>query len=469
MIARRNLIFVVGFIVLGLTAIACGGPAPTPLTIVVTSPPIIQTSAPIIQTVPPVIQVVTAVPPTAAPTKPAVGKSLTVAATWGGGERDAFLTVVDAFTAKTGIAVQFETMGGDNMGAILRTRVAGGSPPDVAFESRPGEVAEFATAGSLVKIDTLVPRATIDASFNKGYTDLGTFNGSLYGFVWKANSKSTFWYKPASFKALGVTEPKTLDELFVIADKYKAAGKVPFATGGKSGWPLTDYFENLLIRVASPQLYNDLHVTHKVAWTDPAVIKALTLFTKFFQPGYQVGETQGVLGTLFAESIPLFVGPTAKSEMFYEGGFVGVIATTNVDKTLVPGQDLNFFMFPQADPAFGTPVVGGGDVAIAFKDSPEVRAFMAYIISKEAADIFATTNTISPNKLIDPTKFPSILARNEYSQLANATSFVFDGSDLAPSKIGGDVEFVKLQELVTKPADVARIAADIEAAAKTAY
>jgi len=28
---------------------------------------------------------------------------------------------------------------------------------------------------------------------------------------------------------------------------------------------------------------------------------------------------------------------------------------------------------------------------------------------------------------------------------------------------------VKLQELVTKPADVARIAADIEAAAKTAY
>ena len=89
----------------------------------------------------------------------------------------------------------------------------------------------------------------------------------LIAFAVKANSKSTFWYKPASFKTLGVTEPKTLDDLFAIADKYKAAGKVPFATGGKSGWPLTDYFENLYIRVATPQMYNDLFVTHKVAWT----------------------------------------------------------------------------------------------------------------------------------------------------------------------------------------------------------
>jgi ABC-type glycerol-3-phosphate transport system substrate-binding protein len=455
-----------GVLALGLLVAACGAAA-TPQTIVVTSPPVVVTSPPIVVTSAPIV--VTAPPPTAAPTKPPVGKSLTVAATWGGGERDAFLTVIDAFTAKTGIAVQYETMGGDNMGAILRTRVAGGSPPDVAFESRPGEVGEFAAAGNLVKIDTLMPRADLEKAFNKGYLDLGTFNGSLYGFVWKANSKSTVWYKPPSFKTLGVTEPKTLDELFTIADKYKAAGKVPFATGGKSGWPLTDYFENLYIRVATPQQYNDLFVTHKVAWTDPTVKKALTQFVRFFQPGYQVGDVQGVLGTLFAESVGLAFGAQAKSEMFYEGGFVGVIATTDVNKNLKPGDDLNFFMFPQVDPQFGTPVVGGGDVAIAFKDSPEVRAFMAYITSKEAADIFATTNTISPNKLLDPAKFPSVLSRNEYTQLANATTFVFDGSDLAPSKIGGDVMFVKLQELITKPTDIDRIANDIETAAKAAY
>jgi alpha-glucoside transport system substrate-binding protein len=462
---RRNWIVLYGLLLLGLVAVACG-PSATPQTIVVTSPPIVVTSAPIVQTSAPIL--ITAVPPTAAPTKPPTGKSISVAATWGGGEREAFLTVIDGFTAKTGIAVNYESIR-QNMGAILRTRVAGGNPPDVAFESRPGEVGEFAAAGSLVKIDTLVPRADLDKSFNKGYLDLGTFNGSLYGFVWKADSKSTVWYKPPSFKALGVTEPKTLDELFVIADKYKAAGKVPFATGGKDAWTLTDYFENLYIRVATPQQYNDLFVTHKVAWTDPTVKKALTQFARFFQPGYQVGDVQGVLGTGFVDSIGLVFGPTPKAEMFYEGGFVGVIATTDVNKTLKPGDDLNFFIFPQVDAQFGTPVVGGGDVAIAFKDSPEVRAFMAYIISKEAADIFAKTNTISPNKLLDVANFPSVLARTQYTQLANATTFVFDGSDLAPSKIGGDVMFTKLQELVKNPADVDRIATDIEAAAKTAY
>jgi alpha-glucoside transport system substrate-binding protein len=463
MLARRNFIVLVAFVMLGLIVAACGGgAAPTPQTIVVTSPPVVITQPPIVITQPPAAQ------PTAAPTKPPTGQSLTVAATWGGGEREAFLTVVDGFTQKTGIAVNYESIR-QNMGGILRTRVAGGNPPDVAFEPRPGEVAEFAKAGNLVKLDNIVPRADLDKAFNKAYLDLGTVDGSLYGFVFKANSKSTFWYKPASFKALGATEPKTLDDLFAIADKYKAAGKVPFSTGGKDAWVLTDYFENLLIRVASAQTYNDLHVTHKVAWTDPSVKKALTLFAKFFQPGYQVGDVQGVLGTGFVDSIGQTFGPTPKAEMFYEGGFVGVIATTDVNKTLKPGDDINFFMFPQADAQFGTPVVGGGDVAIMFRDTPQSRAFMQYLVSKEAADIFATTNTISPNKQVDPSKFPSVLARNEYQQLANAQTFVFDGSDLAPAKIGGDVEFTKLQELVQKPADVDRIAQDIENAAKTAY
>ncbi len=465
MSARRNWIMFVAFIVLGLMIAACGGgPAPTPQTIVVTSPPIIQTVPPVIQTV-----VVTLPPPTAAPTRPPAGKSVTVAATWGGGEREAFLAVVDGFTQKTGIAVTYESIR-QGMGAILRTRVAGGNPPDIALEPRPGEVAEFAKAGNLVKLDNVIPRADLDKAFNKAYLDLGTVDGSLYGFVFKANSKSTVWYKPASFKALGVTEPKTLDDLLAIADKYKTAGKVPFATGGKDAWTLTDWFENLYIRVASAQMYNDLFVTHKVAWTDPTVKKALTLYAKLLAtPGYQLGDSAGVLGTGFVDSIGQVFGPTPKAEMYYEGGFVGVIATTDVNKSLKPGEDINFFIFPQVDAQFGTPVVGGGDVAMMFRDTPESRAFMQYLVSKEAADIFATTNTISPNKQVDPSKFPSVLARNEYMQLANATTFVFDGSDLAPAKIGGDVMFVKLQELVQKPADVDRIAQDIENAAKTAY
>ncbi|TMC60096.1 MAG: hypothetical protein E6J26_02380, partial [Chloroflexi bacterium] len=107
MFARRNLI-TIALLVFALVLVACSAaPAATPQTIVVTSPPIIQTSAPVVQTV---VVTVAAPQPTAAPTKPPTGQSLTVAATWGGGEREAILTVIDAFTQKTGIAVTYETM-----------------------------------------------------------------------------------------------------------------------------------------------------------------------------------------------------------------------------------------------------------------------------------------------------------------------------------------------------------------------
>ena len=94
---------------------------------------------------------------------------------------------------------------------------------------------------------------------------------------------------------------------------------------------------------------------------------------------------------------------------------------------------------------------------------------MQYLISKEAADILAAANTISPNKQADPSKFPSPLTRKEYEQLVNAKVFVFDGSDLAPSPLGSDYAFIELQKLIQNPGDVGKIAQELENFAKTLY
>lgn len=424
--------------------------------IALTVPPPVAQSAPLAQ---------------ATPTTGPGMKSITVIANWTGGEREAFQTVLDAFSAKTGIQVAYESAR-DNLEPVVRTRVAGGNPPDIAMEPRPGALAEFARAGNLIQLDAsgkeVIKPSDLTAAFGQSYIDLGKVDGKLYGVVFKADSKSTFWYKPASFQALGVTPPKTLDDLFAIADKYKAAGKVPFAVGGKDGWVLTDYFENLYMRVASPQMYNDLHLTHKVAWTDPTVKKALTQFVRFFQPGYNPGGVQGVLGTGFTDSIAQVFGPNPTAEMFYEGGFVGTIATTTFTN-LKPGTDLDFFQFPQVDPTYGDPVEGGGDFAIMFKDTPEGRMFMQYLVSADAANVFASTNSISPNKLTDTKKFTSPLRAKEFQLLANAKTFLFDGSDMAPSSLGGDFEFTELQKLVQNPNNIDQIATELENFAKTAY
>lgn len=399
---------------------------------------------------------------------PTPRSDLTVAAVWGGGEREAFLAVIDAFTAKTKIPVSYEAMR-TGMGAILRTRIAQGHPPDIVLEPRPGEVAEFARAGNLVDLSQFLSANDLTQAFGQAYIDLGKVDGKQVGILFKANSKSTFWYKPSSFRQLGVQPPKTLTELLDIADKYKAAGRLPFAVGGKDGWVLTDYQENLFARLVDSQTYNDLYVTHQVAWTDPRVKQSLTLFAKFYQFGYEPGGARGVLGTAFVDSIAQVFGTKPVAEMMYEGGFVGFIAMTDVNKNLEPGQDIDFFAFPQVDPQYGNPVVGGGDMAIMFNDSAEARAFMQFLISKEAADVFASANSISPNKQIDTINFHSQLTRKEYQQLAHAKTFVFDGSDLAPSSLGSDYQFVELQKLVQNPGDVDKIAQELENFAKTAY
>lgn len=400
-------------------------------------------------------------------------RTITVIANWGGGERDAFQKVIDAFTAKTSIPVNYEQS--RNLEALVRTRVAGGNPPDIAFEPRPGALAEFAKAGNLIPLDEPVgkeildPKA-VDAAIGKSFQELGRVNGTLYGYLFKADSKSTIWYKPASLQAVGGSVPKTWDDLIALANKYKAAGKTPFGSGGKDGWVLTDWFENILARVATPKVYNDLHVTHKVAWTDPSVKKALTTFAQLFgSPGYFPGGGQGIVGTAFTEGIAQAFGKTPTAEMFYEGGFVGVIIGTDVNKDLKPGTDFDFFTFPPIDATYGTPITGGGDLAVMFKDSPEGRAFMQYLITKDAADIYAATGSGTPNKLVDSSKIPSVIAKKLHDQIASATVFLFDGSDLAPSALGGDFEFTALQDLVTHPNDVDRIAQQLENFAKTAY
>ncbi len=393
---------------------------------------------------------------------------LTVAAVWTGGEREAFMTIVDAFTAKTKIQVSYESMRND-MGAILRTRVVAGTPPDVVLNPRPGEVAEFARAGSLVDLGRFLAPETLAQSYSSVYTDLGKVDGKQVGIVFKANSKSTFWYRPGSFAQFGLRRPENLDELFSLAETYHATGQAPFAIGGQDAWVLTDYQENLLARLVDPATYNGIYLSHSVAWTDPKVKQSLALFARFFQPGYEPGGARGALNTGFVPSIGQVFGSSPEAAMIYEGGFVGLIAESDVNKNLQPGRDIDFFPFPQVDPAYGNPVVGGGDIAVMFKDTPEARAFVEFLISKEAADLFAAANCISPNKQIDPTRFSNPLTRKEYQQLATATTFLFDGSDMAPSSFGGDYEFTELRKLVENPAGVDKIAEELERLAASAY
>ena len=391
-------------------------------------------------------------------------KSLTVLSLWGGSEQAAFQKVLDGFTAKTGISVQYE-QARDFLPA-LRTRLAAGNPPNVAVVPRPGVMTDLAQEGSLKPLTDLgLTTEAIDASYSQAWKDLGTTEGKLYGIAVKANSKSTIWYKPQSFTTLGVEIPKTWTELISISDKYVAAGKKPWAVGGGDSWTLTDWFENIYVREAGPEKYSQLF-GGELAFTDPSVIKSLnTMASIVANEKYVAGGTEGVLGTKFVDGIGRVFSTKADAEMYFEGGFVGGIALKDVNPALKPGEDIAFFPFPTIDEQYGSPLIGGGDLMVGFADTPEVRSFMEYLISKEAGEIWAKTGAIvSPNKLVDPSVYPNELAKAEAAQVAAATVFRFDGSDLLPGTLGEEWG-TALQGVVEAPDDVQAIMEDFEAKA----
>ena len=393
--------------------------------------------------------------------------------TFGGSELDALRVSLDAFTEQTGIQVVVES--NRESTALLRTRVAGGSPPDVALVPRPGFMAELANAGNLVPLVNadgsagLIDPTVLTDNYSQAFIDLGSVDGTVYGILAKANSKSTVWYKPASFDALGVAVPETWDDLLAIQQAYVDAGQTPWSIGGADGWTLTDWFENIYVRTAGPENYTALFVTHEISWTDPTVVEAMEIFRQVIDPDSNLaGGADGTLSTDFISAANLVFREDAAAEMYYEGGFIGGIIAGNFPD-LTPVDDYNAFLFPAINEMYGAPVVGGGDLLVAFADRPEVAALVEWMAGTEGNTLWAGTGAIvSPNKNVDLSVYDPIGAIDA-AQVANASTFVFDGSDLAPSAVGGDAMFVGLQDFIADPDSMMDILQFIEDVAASSY
>ena len=101
------------------------------------------------------------------------------------------------------------------------------------------------------------------------------------------------------------------------------------------------------------------------------------------------------------------------------------------------GNGAKFFDWPAINGSKPA-VVTAGDQAIAFKDTPEANALMAFLASPDAAKIMAGRGGfISANKNIDPSAYPDDTTRALAASVVNAETIRFDLSDLTPQAFGG--------------------------------
>src|SRR3954447_1053858 len=205
--------------------------------------------------------------------------SISVVGIWVAQEQKNFQRVVDAFNKQyPNVTVKYNPAG-DNTPTVLSTALSGGRPPDLASVGQPGLVKQFQQQGKLKPLD--FARKDLAANFSADVVKLGTINGKIYSFIPKGANKSTVWYNVSAFKNAGIQPPKTFDDFVKDAKTLKASGTPAYSLGAGDGWTLTDLFENIYIRQAGPDKYDQLS-THKLKWTDPSVKDALKTMGEIF-------------------------------------------------------------------------------------------------------------------------------------------------------------------------------------------
>ena len=199
--------------------------------------------------------------------------TISVIGVWTGPEQESFQAVIDGFTEENPDVTVKYTSGGDNIVTVLSTAVEGGNPPDIATVSQPGTMADFVERGALKPLDfaaDAVARELRRVDRRDGQRRRHALRPPLQGgqqvdhLVQRRRPSRT----PAS------RPPATWDDLLAAAKTINASGLPAYSIGGADGWTLTDLFENIYLRTAGAEKYDQL-AKHEIPWTDQSVKDAL--------------------------------------------------------------------------------------------------------------------------------------------------------------------------------------------------
>jgi alpha-glucoside transport system substrate-binding protein len=349
----------------------------------------------------------------------------------------------DQFRECTGAEVQYEGTG--EFEAQLPVRIQAGNAPDIAYMPQPGLlqtiVSDFPDA--VVPVGELAA-SNADEYYSEAWRGYGTVDGTFYATPLGSNVKSFVWYSPSMFSDAGYEIPQTWDELIELSDQIVADGGTPWCegigSGDATGWPLTDWMEDVLLRSAGPDVY-DQWVNNEIPFTDPQVAEALEMMGQILKNEDYVnggfGGVQSIATTEFSEAgAPILDGQCwmHKQASFYQS-FWG-----NFDESIVVGEDDDVFAFYFPSMTEGEqPLLGGGEFVAAFDERPEVQAFQAFLTSPEwvNAHLEIADGWVSANNAQDTSLYSSPIDRLSAELLADSERvFRFDGSDLMPGAVG---------------------------------
>ncbi len=395
------------------------------------------------------------------------GEEISILGPWLGPDKELIESVVHYFEEATGADVEYS--GSDSFEQQIVIDAEAGSPPNIAIFPQPGLAADLASKGLLAPL----PAETADwirdnYAAGQSWVDLGTYAGAdgaeaLYGFFYKVDVKSLVWYVPENFEDAGYDVPQTMEELKELTDQIVADGETPWCiglgSGGATGWPATDWVEDMMLRINTPEDY-DAWTTNELPFDDPKVIAAIEEFGAFARNDDYVSGGAGAVATTDFRDSPqgLFASPP-QCYMHRQASFIPTFFPEGTEV----GVDADFFYFPAyAEKDLGKPVLGAGTVWAITNDSKGAQAFMEFLKSPIAHEVWmAQKGFLTPHTGVNTEVYTDPTVAKMNGILLNADTFRFDGSDLMPGAIGAGVFWTGMVDYAGGK-DAAEVAASIQ-------
>ncbi|ETW14446.1 alpha-glucoside ABC transporter substrate-binding protein [Roseivivax marinus] len=396
------------------------------------------------------------------------GETVTITGTWTGFEKEKVDEVFRYFEEATGATVEYS--GSDSFEQDIVISARSGSAPNIAIFPQPGLAADMASQGYLTPLDPSVGDFVRENyAAGESLVDLATYAGpegeeNLYGIFYRIDLKSLVWYNPITFDEFGFDVPESMEELKELTEDMADEGLTPWClglgAGAATGWPATDWVEEMMLRLHSPDVY-DQWVSNEISFDDPQVVEAIEEFGWFAKnDDYINGGAEAAATTDYRDSPSgLFTIPP-ECGMLRQASFVTAFFPDDAEM----GENIDFFYFPAFEEKdLGNPVLGAGTLFTITDPSEGATKMIEFLELPLAHEIWANQGAfLSPHSGLNPETYQTDTQRQQSEIIQEATTFRFDASDLMPSEIGAGAFWTGMVDYVTG-SEAADVAADIQA------
>ncbi len=348
----------------------------------------------------------------------------------------------------------------------LQIRAQGGDL-DLAMLPQPGSVADAVDNGAVSLEDLGFDIDELTDRFGELLMSYVEVDGKHYGLPSNVNLKSMIWYPKDDFDDAGYEVPETWDDLMALTDQIKQDGNTPwcvgFESGGASGWPATDWMEDIMLHSNDLDTYANW-VSHDIPFNDDAVVSAGETFGDvMFGDGNVLGGANQTPSIAFGDAPgPMFDDPPG-CWLMHQANFINAFFPEDAEA----GTDYDWFPTPSNGE---NNTLFGGEFLVAYRNAPEIKDFMEKFtgddVQCEQGGIQGTSR-ISPNANVEPDCYANALLgeASEYltAALQDGTA-AFDASDQMPPEVGSGSFWTGMLEYMQQGQDSLQgVLDDIEA------